>query len=398
MILTYSYKLYLNASQEKALERWMRICAWIYNRALEQRIKAYERREESISYQTQQALLTEWRGRIDNLRLVPVAFERDALRRVDRGMKAFFRRCRAGQKPGFPRFRSCRRYRSLECLAVANYLQGARVRIPNLGLVRCRGRLLPVGKQRGLRIIHRESGWYAQIILDNGVQVASRELQTSVGIDVGLASFATLSTGEKIENPRFGRKAQQKTRSLQRRVSRRKKGSANRRKAVQRLARQHERVASQRRSFCHDEARKIINRFDLIAFENLSIAGMVHGNLARSIHDAAWSLFLFCLIFKAENAGKSTVAVNPRGTSQECPRCGAVAKKSLSEREHICPCGARLCRDHASAQVILARALGGNRGTNSRVEEPASTGPRVAASASRSDETRMQNGSDEPSM
>ncbi len=398
MILTYSYKLYLNTSQEKTLERWLRTCNWIFNRALEQRIKAYERRKESVSYQDQQALLTDWRGRMDSLRLVPVTFERDALRRVDRGMKAFFRRVKAGQKPGFPRFKPFRRYRSLECLAVAKYLQGDRIRIPNLGLVRCRGRLLPIGKQRGLRIVHRESGWYAQIILDNGVTISPREPQTSVGIDVGLASFATLSTGDKIDNPRFARKAERKTRALQRRASRKKKGSANRRKAVQRLARQHERVASQRRSFAHAEARKIVDRFDLIAFENLNIAGMVHGNLARSIHDAAWSLFLFCLIFKAENAGKSTVAVNPRGTSQECPRCGAVAKKSLSEREHVCPCGTRLCRDHAAAQVILARALRGNGGLNSLVEEPASVAPLVAVSASRSDETRMPNGSDEPSM
>lgn len=397
MMLTYSYKLYLNASQEKTLDRWLRTCNWIFNRALEQRIKAYQRRKESVSYQDQQALLTEWRGRMDNLRLVPVEFERDAIRRVDRGLKAFFRRVRAGQKPGFPRFKPHRRYRSLECLAVAKYLQGDRVRIPNLGLVRCRGRLLPLGKQRGLRIVRRESGWYAQVILDNGVQVTPCEPQTSVGIDVGLQSFATLSNGEKIDNPRFARKAERKTCALQRRASRKKKGSANRRKAVKRLARQHERVASQRRLFAHAEARKIVNRFDLIAFENLNVAGMVHGNLARSIHDAAWSFFLFCLIFKAANAGKSTVAVNPRGTSQECPQCQAVAKKSLSEREHVCPCGARLCRDHAAAQVILARAVAGKRG-DSRVEEPTYTAPPiVVASASRFVEARMQNGC-KPSM
>ncbi len=374
MILTYSYKLYLNASQEKALGRWLRTCAWIYNRALEQRSKAYKRRKESVTYQDQQALLTEWRSRMDNLRLVPVAFERDALRRVDRGMKAFFRRLRAGQKPGFPRFRAQRRYRSLECLAVAKYLHGDRMRIPNLGLVRCRGRLLPVGKQRGLRIIHRETGWYAQIILDNGVQATLREPKTTIGIDVGLESFATLSNGEQIENPRFARKAERKVRALQRRVSRRKKGSKNRRKTVQRLARQHERIASQRRSFCHQEARKIVNRFDLIAFEKLNVKGLAAGMLAKSVHDAAWGMFLNFIVYKAENAGRLAVPVKASGTSQECPSCGAVKKKSLSERVHSCDCGLECHRDVASAKVILARAIRGN-GRVTLVEEPASTHP-----------------------
>jgi putative transposase len=398
MILTYSYKLYLNASQEKTLERWMRTCNWIFNRAIEQRIKAYQRRKESVSYNDQQALLTGWRDRMDGLRLVPVAFARDALRRVDRGMKAFFRRVKAGQKPGFPRFKSFRRYRSMECLAVAKYLRGDKIRIPNLGLVRCRGRLLPVGKQRGLRIIRRESGWYAQIILDNGVQVTPREPQTSVGIDVGLESFATLSNGDKIQNPRFARKAERKMRALQRRVSRRQKGSTNRRNAVQCLARQHERVASQRRSFAHAEARKIVDRVDLIAFEKLTIQNMVKNHkIARSIMDAAWGFFAFCLTFKAANAGKLAIGVDPRGTSQTCPDCGAVQSKSLSERVHACSCGLTIDRDEAAARVILARAVAGKRG-KSRVEEPTNTVPLVAASASRSVEARMQNGSDEPSM
>jgi putative transposase len=366
---------------------------------LEQRIKAYGRRKESLTYQHQQGLLTQWRARMDNLRLVPVAFERDALRRVDRGMKAFFRRVKAGQKPGFPRFKSFRRYRSLECLAPAKYLHGDRIRIPNLGLVRCRGRLLPIGKQHGLRIIHRESGWYAQIVLDNGVEVTPREPQTSVGIDVGLTSFATLSTGERIENPRFARKAERKTRSLQRRASRKKKGSVNRRKAVQRLARQHERVASQRRSFAHAEARKIVNRFDLIAFENLNIVGMSHlRTMARSIMDAAWGFFAFCLTYKAANAGGQAVGVDPRGTSQECPWCGKIVPKVLSERFHQCECspGVVIDRDYAAALVIKARAVAGKRG-DSRVEEPASIAPLVAALTSRSVESRIQNGSDEPS-
>jgi putative transposase len=390
MILTYQYKLYPNAAQAKTLERWLRKCCWIYNRALEQRIKAYKRRKESVSYYDQQALLTEWRGRIDELRLVPLAFERDALRRVDRGMKAFFRRVKAKQKPGFPRFRPWRRYRSMECLGVATYLRGDRIRIPNLGLIRCRGRLLPIGKQRGLRIIHRETGWYAQIILDNGLTPEAKPAHSSVGVDVGLESFATLSSGEKIDNPRFARVAERKLRGLQRRVSRRKKGSKNRRKAITRMARHHERIAAQRRSFAHEEARKLVNRFDLIGFENLTITNMVKCHkFARSIMDAAWGFFAFCLVYKAANAGKQAIGVDPRRSSQECPWCGKIVPKVLSERRHQCECrpGVVIDRDHAAGMVIEARALAGKRG-ESLVEATTDTALMLGA-ASRAVEARM---------
>ena len=153
MIKTFQYKLYPNHAQIKTLERWIGVCCWTYNRALEQRIKSYKRRKESIGYNQQQKLLTLWRSRMESMRAVPCHFERDALRRVDRGMKAFFLRVKAGKSPGFPRFRSHHRYNSLECLVVGAYLKGDRIRIPNMGTIRCRGRLLPEGTQRALRVI-----------------------------------------------------------------------------------------------------------------------------------------------------------------------------------------------------------------------------------------------------
>ena len=393
MIFVYEYKLYPNVTQAKTVERWMRICCRVYNRALEHRVKAYKRRGEFINYNAQQALLTEWRRRIEELRLVPQRCERDALRRVDRGMKAFFRRLKAKQKPGFPRFRSWQRYRSMEFLEPGIYLHGDKVRIPSLGFISCRGRLLPKGKQRGLRIIKRETGLYAQIILDNGVVPTEKPIQSSIGIDVGLESFATLSNGEKIDNPRFARNSARKLRSLQRRVSRRKRGSKNRRRAVRVMARHHGRIKAQRHTFCHQEARKIVNRFDMIGFESLNIGNMVRNrNLARSIMDAAWGFFTFCLTYKAANAGKQAVGVDPRHSSQECPWCGRVVPKVLSERRHQCECrpGTVLDRDHAAALVIEARALGGNRG-DSLVEESASTALVVGA-ASRSCEASMSDG------
>jgi putative transposase len=260
----------------------------------------------------------------------------------------------------------------MECLDVLTYHRGDRIKIPKLGSIRCRGRLLPIGKQKGLRIVRRESGWYAQIILDNGLIPIQKPVTSTVGIDVGLESFATLSNGEKIDNPRFGRRSERKQRSLQRRLCRRpKKRGMNRRKAAKALARHHERVAAQRRSFAHQEARKIVSRFELVGFENLNVVNMVKNHkLARSIADAAWGFFLFCLTYKAESAGRRAIGVDPHRTSQTCPNCGAAKKKVLKERDHVCPCGLRCHRDHAAARVILARALAGLRG-DSPVEEPA---------------------------
>src|SRR5579859_4955510 len=250
MIKTLEHKLYLTKVQAQTLCHWLRVCCGIYNRALDQRIKAWKRRRESISYNTQQSLLTKQRARIEELRLIPAQFERDALRRVERGFKAFFRRIKAGQKPGFPRFRSWRRYVSLECSAVANYVKDG-IRIPCLGVVRARGPVIPSNQQKMLRVIHRASGWYAQLVIDDGVVSPPRvRVVSAVGVDVGLMNFAALSNNEIVSNPRWLQRSASKIRSLQRRVSRRQKRSSNRRKAVASLTRRYERIALQRRNFC----------------------------------------------------------------------------------------------------------------------------------------------------
>jgi putative transposase len=322
------------------------------------RIKAYQRREEHVTLYGQQAMLTTWRGRMDWLKNAPCAFERDPLRRIERGFKAFFRRLKAGQKPGFPRFKSRHRYNSLEYAAVGQYWVDGKIRVPNMGRIRCRGRLLPEGQQRMLRIIRRGSGWYAQVVLNDRKQPPTTgPVKSAIGIDVGLNHFAAMSDGAIIDNPRWGRKSANKLRALQRRVSRRYKGSKRRRKAVKALQRQHERVADQRRCFCHQHTTALVRKYDLVAYENLNIKGLARTRFAKSILDAAWGTFCKQLSVKAECAGRMAIVVDPRGTSQTCPDCGAVVRKTLSERTHSCSCGLVCDRDVAAARVILARAV-----------------------------------------
>ena len=354
---TIEVKLYPTKQQVDTLSSLLRTCCRIYNQALEHRIKTYKRRKESPSLYDQQKLLTVWRSRIEAFRMVPAQFERDALRRVDKGMKGFFRRCKSGnKKKGFPRFKSSRRWRSMESLLSYNYVRDGAILIPGIGEVSCRGLKID-GKQKSLNIIRRESGWYAQLIVSVSENLPQIEPKSFIGIDIGLKSFASFSNGEKIENPRLFKQSERKLRIAQRRACRKVKGSNNRHKAYRRVARIHERIQAQRKDFTHQESRKIVNQFDFISIENLNIKGLASGIFAKSVNDAAWAIFTFCLLYKAANAGKQVVKVDPRSTSQTCPDCGAVKGKTLSERVHSCECGAKLCRDVAAARVILARGL-----------------------------------------
>ena len=358
IIRMLEFKLYLNTEQVRTLNRWLGKSCWLCNQALEMRIKSYHRRKESISFNRQCSWLTNLRDRIESVRLCPVEFERDALRRVDRGMKAFFRRCKAGEKPGFPRFKPGRRYNSLECLALGDYIGDGTIRVPKLGQVMARGRFADVtGKQKALRILRRPSGWYAQVVIETTMPEPLPETGQDCGIDLGLEHFIMLDSGESFPNPRLLRKSAQKLKCEQRRLSHCQRGSGRRKKAVQRVARLHERVKRQRRGHAHRVARDLVNRFDRIAVEKLNVKGLAAGMLAKSVNDAGWGIFLKVLGEKAASAARLVVEVNPAGTSQECPVCGAIKKKELSERTHACACGCSLPRDQASAMVVRSRAF-----------------------------------------
>lgn len=365
------FKLYLTKEQEITLTEWLKTACWIYNQALEHRSKAYKRRKESVSNFTQTKMLTGWRTRIERVHELPVLFGRDALRRVDAAFQGFFRRVKSGgKKVGYPRFKSRWRYNSLEQLAQGKYIRNCSLSLPGLGGVRSRGRFDIQGKQKGIRILRRAHGWYAQVLVECENAEPQSKKVAECGIDLGLKSFATLDNGEKIANPRVLRESQAKLKREQRKLSRCQKGSGRRKKQVNRVARLHEKVKRKRRGFAHRLARDIVNRFDRIAVEKLNVKGMARGRLSKSVSDAGWSIFLEILRDKAENAGRELVEVDPRGTSQECPRCGNVARKLLSERTHDCGrCHFVADRDVAAAMVIRQRAFRPDRGGEAATPE-----------------------------
>ena len=218
-----------------------------------------------------------------------------------------------------------------------------------------------------VRVIRRADGYYAQFCIN--LERVEQVVPTgkAIGLDVGLNHFYTDSTGETVPNPRHLRKSEKELERSQRRVSSKKKGSANRKKAINRLGRKHLKVSGaltrtlrdwQRKDFAIKTALYVVKSSDFVAYEDLQVKNLVKNHkLAKSISDAAWSPFAQWLQYLGKVYGKTVVAVAPQYTSQNCSNCGNTVKKSLSVRTQACSCGTVLDRDHNAALNILAKAL-----------------------------------------
>jgi putative transposase len=209
-----------------------------------------------------------------------------------------------------------------------------------------------------VRLVKRADGYYAQFCISVDREEVISPTKSTIGLDMGLNHFYTDSNGEQVDNPRFYRKAEKKMKQSQRLVSRKVKGSNNRRKARVKLSRIHLKISRQRKDHAIKLARCVIQSNDLVVYEDLRIKTMVKNHcLAKSISDAGWYQFRVWLEYFGKVFGRATVAVNPAYTSQECSSCGAIAKKSLSARTHVCQCGCVLDRDENAAINILNRGL-----------------------------------------
>jgi putative transposase len=209
-----------------------------------------------------------------------------------------------------------------------------------------------------VRLVKRAHGYYVQFCISVDREETILPTKTTIGLDMGLNHFYTDSNGEQVENPRFYRKAEKSMKRSQRLVSRKVKGSSNRRKARVKLSKIHLKISRQRKDHAIKLARCVAQSNDLIAYENLSVNNMVKNHcLAKSISDAGWYQFRVWLEYFGKVFGRATVAVNPAYTSQECSSCGVIVKKSLSTRTHVCQCGCVLDRDENAAIVILNRGL-----------------------------------------
>jgi len=355
-VRAYKFRLYPTTRQAVALAYQLSEACRLYNAALQERRDAW-RKGHRVNFATQCLQLKEIRAAGD-LGLVNAAAAHEIMRRVDLAFVAFFGRCKAGIQPGYPRFRSVRRYDSV----TFPYQNGASLtcgdlRIQGIGRVRIRlHREMPRAPKR-VTIKREGDRWFAIFLCEVEPQPLAATGQ-AVGLDVGLTSLVATSDGDLVDNPRWFRTAQAETRIAARRVSRRVKGSRRRRKAVAILRRKLAHVAAQRRDFQHKLARQIVRKYDVIAVEDLNTKGLAGGMLAKAVHDAGWASLTERIAEKAEEAARAFVRVNPRGTSQACSGCGSVVPKTLAVRRHVCPdCGLDIDRDVNAARNVLKLGL-----------------------------------------
>ncbi|MDQ6787808.1 MAG: transposase [Acidobacteriota bacterium] len=337
----------------------MAICCELYNAGIQERRDAWRIERKSISCYEQQAELPKIKEIRTDVAEVNAQVLTEVLKRVERTYKSFFNRVKHGEKAGFPRFKSGNRYDSFT-YPQDNYafsLRGNRLSLSKIGTVKIRLTRAAKGKIKTCTIKREISGWFVIFTVEDKPQPLPKTNKI-VGIDAGIEHFLTLSDGKQIENPRHFVESQRKLRILRRNVSRKKKGSNRRKKATLKLRKTHQAIKNARSDFQHKVSRYLVNNFDLIAIEKLNVKALSRGFLSKQIHDAAWSDFFQKLRYKAEDAGREVIEVNPSGTSQTC-LCGQRVNKTLSDRRHNCAaCGLSEHRDIVSAKVILNLAVG----------------------------------------
>lgn len=359
-VLSYKYRLYPTTAQGAGFEAMLGAFCDLYNAALQQRIEAYRRAGKALRYVDQAGELKAVRAADERLAGYSFSAEQQVLRRLDKAFVAFFGRVKKG-KTGFPRFRAKSMFDSAafrvgDGLTIRKSKRLSVVGIPGEVKVKWHRDLPAFAKVRAAVLSRAAGKWFVcfQITMPDE-EVQPRD-GASVGLDLGLSSLIATSDGETVAAPQWTKHAAKKQRRLQRALARAKRGGKRRLKAKRRLARHSAATANRRRDFLHKLSRSLVDRYAVIAIEDLSVDRLTRSMLAKAVHNAAWGQLRLFLEYKAANAGVRVEAVDPRGTSQTCPECGTVVAKTLSDRTHRCDCGCVMDRDVAAARVILQRA------------------------------------------
>lgn len=361
---SFKYRIYLTNGQRRILERQLEECRWTYNEVLAERTRAYEERGATLRLYDTQAMLPVWKLVRPALKLVHSQVLQNVCVRVDLAFHAFFRRVKAGaEKVGFPRFRSFGRYDSITYPQYGNgaALDDARLILSKVGAVHVVLHRPLEGTPKTVTLTRARTGkWYVSF----SCEMEAKPLPPTgdvVGVDVGLTSFATLSNGEEIENPRFYRRDEADLKRVQKLKDTAKNAQRwnENRRHKKALAHIHERIANRRANFAHQESRKLVDRYQVIVFEDLAPMEMGRSRgMRKSILDVAWTQFIEMTVAKAEEAGRHVILVNPKNTTTMCSSCGEIVPKALSVRIHTCPvCGLVLGRDHNAALNMLQRGL-----------------------------------------
>ena len=364
MIKTFAYRLYPSRNQIRLLEQTLETCRRWYNTCLAERRDAWEKEKRSVSKYEQLAKVKEVRRENPFAAQVHSHILQVTTAGLDKAFQAFFRRVKAGQKPGYPRFRGEGRLNSFGLKELNNgfKLDGRRLKVSGIGRIAVRWHRPIEGTIKTLRIVRQADGWYACFACEVEPQPLAPTGE-EIGVDVGLHALMTTSNGEKVENPRWYQREQKCLRVLQRRMARRTKFGRNWGKTVKAVQHQHHHIANRRKDYLNKLVNDLVIRYDRIAIEDLQVANMVRNHhLSKSILDAGWGYFRQQLLARAAYAGRTIVEVNPAFTSKMCSHCGQLFESlTLAERWVECECGLSLDRDHNAALNLLkaGRALWG---------------------------------------
>jgi len=358
---TYKFRINPTTKQVKVLEHTLEICRVLYNSCLFDRKRNYEQSGKSLTRIQQQKILTSDKQRMGFLYDINAQVLQNVLFRVERAFQGFFRRIKTGEKVGYPRFKNEGRYDSITYpQEPAFQITEQGLRLSKIGTVKIKIHRPIIGIIKTCTIKREIDKWYACFSVEYE-PVAKPIPNKAIGVDVGIHSFVVLSDGKVIDNPKYLRKSEKKLVSKQRQLSKKKKGSRNRKKARIKIAKLHCKIRNQRSDFHHKISRKIVNIYGFIAVEDLNIKGMVKNrHLSKSISDAGWGQFLGFLKYKAEEAGIQFEKVAPHHTSINCSHCGNHVPKTLRDRIHFClACGTTLDRDHNASLNILKKSTVG---------------------------------------
>ena len=359
---TFLYRAKINKQTEANCNQWLELCRNLYNQSLEQKIKTYKEKGESISAYTQMSQLPVLRKSSAEYRAVGSQVLQDVIQRLDKTYKSFFQRVKQGNgKVGFPRFKSRNRYDSFTLKQTGWKLECRYLYVKNVGKFKLFLSRPIEGNIKTVTIRRSSTGkWFVSFSCDNILVKEFSKTIAEIGIDVGIKNFLVDSQGNSVENPKYFRQSEKRLQCKQRSLCRKKKGSNRRSKSRILVAKAHEKISNQRKDFLHKVANKYINNFQIIYIEDLNIKGMMRNrHLSKSISDSSWGMFFRLLTEKAEGATRQIVKVPPHNTSQICSACGEKVPKSLSVRAHYCPfCNTVLDRDHNASLNILRLGQG----------------------------------------
>jgi putative transposase len=361
-MIVLEFKLKGKSQQYRSIDEMIRTAQFVRNKTL--KYWTENQGVKLVDLYKQCAIMAkefEWAGKLNS-----TARQASAERAIF-AIQRFFSNCKAKKpgKKGYPQFK--KHTRSVEykqsgwalstdkrCLTFKDGFAAGKFK-----LIGSRDlHFLAPDEIKRIRVVRRADGYYAQFCINVERKEEPVFTGKAIGIDVGLNHFYTDSDGETVANPRYLRKSEKALKRVQKRVSRKKKGSKNRKKAINKLGRKHLKVSRQRKDFAIKTALCAVKSSDFVAYEELQVKNMVKNHkLAKSISDAAWSQFAQWLEYFGKVYGKTVVAIAPQYTSQDCSACGNTVKKSLSVRTHVCSCGTVLDRDHNAALNILAKGL-----------------------------------------